>query len=92
MNLGVYLPIVLWQTFQFEVLRQLVITVPPSWVLAAQRFLILAGVIGSIVIMYRFGRARHATTLKSLQESVPHSLIAVLFSFLALKTMYEFFS
>ncbi|MGB9616439.1 MAG: 4Fe-4S binding protein, partial [Desulfomonilaceae bacterium] len=91
-NLGVYLPIVLWQTFQFEVLRQLVITVPPSWVLAAQRFLILAGVIGSIVIMYRFGRARHATPLKSLQESLPHSLIAVLFSFLALKTMYEFFS
>uniref|UniRef100_A0A7C4ESX0 Cyclic nucleotide-binding domain-containing protein n=1 Tax=Desulfomonile tiedjei TaxID=2358 RepID=A0A7C4ESX0_9BACT len=91
-NLGVYLPIVLWQTFQFELLRQLVITVPPSWVLAAQRFLIVAGAIGSMVIMYRFGRARHSSTLKSLQESFPHGLIAALFSFLALKTMYEFFS
>ncbi len=91
-NLGVYLPILLWQTFQFDVLRQLVITIPPMWILAAQRSLILAGMIGSIVIMYRFGRARHATAINSLQEFFPHCLITALFSFLVLRTTYEFFS
>ncbi len=91
-NLGVYIPIVLWQTFQFEPLRQLVIAVPPSWVLGAQRLLISAGLVGTIVIMYRFGRGRNSTVLKSLQESLPHCLVALLFYFLALKTVNDFFS
>lgn len=91
-NLGVYLPIILWQTFQFEPLRQLVITVPPSWIFVGQRIIISTGLIGTMVIMYRFGRVRHSTALNSLQEALPHCLTAILFFFAALKAMQDFFS
>jgi len=90
-NLGVYFPAILWQAFEFEIFRQLVITVPPSWVLLIQQLFIIAGLTGTLVIMYRLGRARQSTTIRALQEAVPHGLVAVFFAFLSMKVMRDFF-
>ncbi len=91
-NLGVFFPVILWQTFEFDIFRQLVITIPPSWVLRLQQLFIIAGLTGTLFIMYRLGRARQTTLIKSFQEFLPHTLVAILFGFILIKTMYEFFS
>lgn len=90
-NLGVFFPIILWQAFEFEIFRQLVITVPPLWVLRIQQLFIIVGLTGTLVIMYRLARARQSTVIKAIHEALPHALVALFFGFTLIKTMQEFF-
>jgi transcriptional regulator with AAA-type ATPase domain/ferredoxin len=90
-NLGVYLPILLWQTFHFEFLGQLVITVPPSWTLFFQQFLVCLGLLGSLVLSYRLSRAKQTDISKSLVEFLPHVLTASCFAFVLLNSIRYFF-
>ncbi|MCX5873741.1 MAG: sigma 54-interacting transcriptional regulator, partial [Deltaproteobacteria bacterium] len=58
-NLGVYFPIVLWQTFHFSIFERMVITVPPSWTFFVQQLFIFIGALGTLVISYRLSRGRN---------------------------------
>jgi len=91
-NLGVYFPIVLWQTFHFEIFRQLIITVPPAWTLFLQKTLVWVGLTGTVVIGYRLSRGKHDAAVKSLAESLPHAVVAIGFALLLIKTIGDFFS
>lgn len=77
-NMGVYFPIVLWQTFHFSIFERLVITVPPSWTLFAQQTLVLIGSLGTIVISYRLSKGKHPVRIsRRLIEVMPHILVAL---------------
>jgi len=90
-HLGVYFPIVLWQTFGFELFRQLVITVPPSWTFFFQQLLIWAGYIGSLVILFRLSRGRHTDLMKTGIEFLPHAIAATALHVVLLSAIHGFF-
>jgi transcriptional regulator with AAA-type ATPase domain/polyferredoxin len=84
-NLGVHFPMLLWQTFQFEIFRQLIITVPPEWTLFIQRLFVWIGLTGSIVMAYRLSRGKHDTSSRSsIREFLPHAIVAVCFALVLL--------
>ncbi|MBI5250924.1 MAG: sigma 54-interacting transcriptional regulator [Desulfomonile tiedjei] len=90
-NLGVHFPLVLWQMFQFEVFRQLVITVPPAWTLFFQETLIWIGVVGTLVVGYRLSRGRQTNLRDSLGEFLPHAIVALGFGVSLLRAIKDFF-
>ncbi len=90
-NVGVYLPIILWQTFKFEIFRQMVITVPPSLTHSLQEFLIWLGLVGSLVIGYRLGRGKQDRFVKACGEFLPHGVVTVCFGILVLHAVSVFF-
>lgn len=90
-NLGVYFPIVMWETFHFEIFRQLVITVPPEWTYFFQRLLVWAGLLGSLALSYRLSRAKNSDVFETLVEFLPHAVVIVFFGLAFLKTLGEFF-
>jgi hypothetical protein len=89
-NLGVYFPIMLWQMFQFDLFKQLVITVPPSVTLRIQEFFILLGVVGSLVITYRLSKGKNKSWGEMALEFVPHAIIIILFSYGAVSGIRQF--
>lgn len=90
-NLGVYFPIVLWQTFHFEIFQKMVITVPPDWTLFFQRLLIVLGLTGSGVMIYRLSLGRGLGPTKTLLEFGPHFAVAILFAASLAKSIQVFF-
>ncbi len=84
-NLGVYFPIMLSETFRFELFRQLVITVPPNITLLVQQFLLILGLIGSLVLAFRLSRGKHGDFRKSFLEFLPHGMV-ICFLFAGLMT------
>jgi len=91
-NLGVYFPIVLWQTFHFSIFERMVITVPPSWTLFAQQLLIFIGALGTLVISYRLSRGKRANlTAARLMELLPHLVVALLLTAVLLHSIQSFF-
>jgi len=90
-NLGVYFPILLWQTFQFEVFRQLVITVPPSLTLFFQQVLIIVGWVGSIVVALQLSRGKHRSVSKVCAEFLPHAAVACIFGYALMSIMRDSF-
>ncbi|MFA6224479.1 MAG: sigma 54-interacting transcriptional regulator [Desulfomonilaceae bacterium] len=90
-NLGVYFPIVLWQTFHFSVFERMVITVPPSWTLFIQQVLILIGSLGTMVITYRLGRGKESHFSSHLIEIIPHMAVAVILTITLLYAIESFF-
>lgn len=91
-NLGVYFPIMLWETFKFEIFRTLVVTIPPAWTQVMQQSLILLGVIGSLVIAFRLSRGRHTSLRSSFIEYVPHGMATIIFFAALSYAIREFFS
>lgn len=90
-NLGVYFPIVLWQTFQFEIFHKMVITIPPDWTLFFQRCLIAIGLTGSTVMIYRLSQGRGMGFSKTLTEFAPHFIVAILFAIAIAEAIRLFF-
>lgn len=90
-NLGVQLPILVSETFQFEIFRQLIITVPPWLTLFFQQALIWIGLVWSLLIMYRLGRADQDGFWNNLLGTLPHSLLAVTITLCLLETTKMFF-
>lgn len=86
-NLGVYFPIILWQTFQFEIFRQLVITVPLDWTFFLQRILVVLGIVGSVVVSFQLSRGKHRQFRTSLAEFLPHALVATIFGVLFMEAL-----
>ncbi len=90
-NLGVHFPILLWQTFQFEIFHQLIVTVPPGWTLFMQRSFVWIGLVGSIVMAYRLSRGRQNTFSKMVSEFLPHAAVAVCLALLLLRAIRLYF-
>ncbi len=90
-NLGVYFPIVLWQTFQFEIFQKMVVTVSPDWTLFFQRTLIALGLAGSGVMIYRLSLGRGMSQSRTLMEFAPHFAVAVLFAAALAESINQYF-
>jgi DNA-binding NtrC family response regulator/polyferredoxin len=90
-HVGVYFPIVLWQTFKFEVFRQMVITVPPAWTHLFQHALIWIGLAGSLVIAYRLSRGKYDSLVSATREFLPHWIVAICFAIVLLRSVDAFF-
>ncbi|MFH1112886.1 MAG: sigma 54-interacting transcriptional regulator [Pseudomonadota bacterium] len=90
-HVGVYLPIILWQTFKFEIFHQMVITVPPSLTHTLQNILIWLGIAGSLVIGYRLSRGKHDRLLPALGEFLPHGVTTICFGIAILRSVSAFF-
>jgi len=90
-NVGVYFPILLWQTFQFEIFHQLVVTVPPAWTQFFQRTLIWAGLAGSLVLAYRLSRGGKKPLLKAGAQFLPHAFVTLCFALILQTAIRNFF-
>jgi hypothetical protein len=90
-NLGVQLPILVSETFQFEIFRQLIITVPPWLTLFFQQALIWIGLGWSLLIMYRLGNADQERFWSALSGMLPHGVLAVIIALCLLETTKVFF-
>ncbi|MGO8822350.1 MAG: 4Fe-4S binding protein, partial [Desulfomonilaceae bacterium] len=91
-NMGVYFPIVLWQTFHFSIFERMVITVPPSWTLFAQQVLVFIGALGTIVISYRLSRGKNPKlTTRRFTEVLPHLAVAIILTAFLLHGIQSFF-
>jgi hypothetical protein len=90
-HVGVNFPIILWQTFKFEIFHQMVITVPPSLTHTLQEFLIWLGIAGSLVIGYRLSRGKHNRFLTACGEFLPHGVVVVCFGSVMLHAIRVFF-
>jgi len=90
-NLGVQLPILVSQNFDFEIFRKLVITVPPDFTRLAQQALVCAGCIGTLVVMYQSTRISGADLGKTLLGALPHAAMAVTLTVLILRAIGAFF-
>jgi polyferredoxin len=90
-NLGVRLPMLVSETFHFEILRQLVITVPLWLTALIQRLLIWTGLIWSILIMYRLGKVTEERTLRVVEGILPHVILAITIALILLNAFEVFF-
>ena len=90
-HVGVHFPIILWQTFRFEIFRQLVVTVSPSWTHICQHILIWLGLAGSLVIELRLSRGKHENLIDVLGEFLPHGVVTILFSLVLVYVVDVFF-
>jgi DNA-binding NtrC family response regulator/ferredoxin len=90
-NLGVQLPILVSETFQFEIFRQLIITVPPAVTLFIQQVLIWIGLLWSLMIMYRLGRSSHEKLFSALRGVLPHAALAIALAMILLDAFKAFF-
>jgi hypothetical protein len=90
-NLGVCFPIMLWETFRFEIFRQLVITVPPSLTFFIQKLLVGLGLIGTLVLVYRLSTGRRRQVPRSLIQFLPHGVAACVFAVLLVEAIQRYF-
>lgn len=90
-NLGVYLPILMWQAFQFELLRQMVITIPPSLTLLFQQILLFIGTLGTLAVAYRLSTGRNQDKKKAIAEFLPHALTSIVFAYILFRSIKDFF-
>jgi DNA-binding NtrC family response regulator/polyferredoxin len=90
-NLGVQLPILVSQTFQFEIFRQLIITVPPWLTHFFQEVLVWIGLGWSVLIMYRLGSTYQEGFWRSIFAMLPHGLLAVIIAECLLGAIKVFF-
>ncbi|MBI4961680.1 MAG: sigma 54-interacting transcriptional regulator [Desulfomonile tiedjei] len=90
-NLGVQLPILISETFQFEIFRQLIITVPPAVTLFIQQLLIWIGLLWSLMIIYRLGRSSHERLFPALEGMLPHAALCIGLAMTLLDAIKAFF-
>lgn len=90
-NLGVQLPILISENFHFEIFRQLIITVPPGVTHVLQQLLIWIGLLWSLSIMYKLGRASHDRFLPGLLGLLPHAALASILALCLLRAIGDFF-
>jgi hypothetical protein len=77
-NWGVQLPILVSNTFQFEIFKQLIITVPPDVTHFIQKILLWIGLAWSLMIIYKLGRSSDESFGRAIIGILPHSILACL--------------
>jgi transcriptional regulator with AAA-type ATPase domain/polyferredoxin len=90
-NLGVYFPIVLWQTFNFSIFERMVITVSPSWTFFIQQVFVLIGALGTIVIQCRLSHTKDSKLSEHLPEVLPHVVATIVLTAVLLYSIQLFF-
>ncbi len=90
-NLGVYFPIIMVETFKFEIFRPFIITVAPDITWKIQQLLLWLGIIGSLVLMFRLSRGKNTSMKDSLLEFLPHAVAATAFFVVLMYTIKGFF-
>ncbi len=86
-NLGVQLPILLSKNFDLAIFRQLIITVPPWVTFLVQKLVITAGLIWTLVLVYRFARAAQERLSAALLGALPHALAALVISWAVVRAI-----
>lgn len=76
-NLGVQLPILVSQNFDLALFRQLIITVSPEVTHLCQQVLVGVGLVWSLLIMYRLGRASAEGPVSGVAGMVPHAALTI---------------
>jgi DNA-binding NtrC family response regulator/polyferredoxin len=72
-------------------LRILVVEVPNHVVYWVQRFIIVAGLVGSLTIMYRIARDGHARTSSAIMATIPHAAFALMLTAALFEAFRSFF-
>lgn len=90
-NLGVQIPILVSRNFDFELLKSLIITVPPDVTQTVQETLIVLGLIWTVYVMYRIGAAITESRKNRLGIILPHVITAAVLAYVADVIMHGFF-
>ncbi|MFH0825410.1 MAG: cyclic nucleotide-binding domain-containing protein [Pseudomonadota bacterium] len=90
-NLGVQIPIQMSQMFDFDILKQLIIKVPPEWTHLVQTVLIWTGLFWTFFVVYRLGRASHDSFSQALPGMLPHFFTAFMLAFALDRAMTAYF-
>jgi len=90
-NLGVQLPILVSRMFDLEILKPLIITVPPDVTRAIQQTMIWLGLAWTLMVIYRLGRASAERFSTALAGLIPHAMLALVLAIVASKIMDLFF-
>lgn len=90
-NVGVQLPLLMSETFDFAIFRQLVIHVPASVTHLVQQTLIWIGLVWSTFLMYRLAVQNDPRLRDSLGGMLPHAVLAVVFTLMIQSTMSAYF-
>ncbi|MDQ7781632.1 MAG: sigma 54-interacting transcriptional regulator [Desulfomonilaceae bacterium] len=90
-HMGVHLPLILWQTFKFEIFHQMIVTVSPSFTHTLQNLLVWLGLSGTLVIGYRLSRGKQNRVVPALREFLPHGVVAVCFAVVVIHAVGQFF-
>jgi len=90
-NLGVQLPILVSQNFDLALFKQLIITVRPEITHLCQQILVGLGLVWSLFIMFRLGRASHESPLSGAIRVTPHAALAIGLAVVVLYALKESF-
>ncbi|MBM4328129.1 MAG: cyclic nucleotide-binding domain-containing protein [Deltaproteobacteria bacterium] len=90
-NLGVQLPILVSRMFDLEILKPLIITVPPHVTRAIQQTMVWLGFAWTLMVIYRLGRASTERFSTALAGLIPHTALALALAVLASRIMDIFF-
>jgi polyferredoxin/CRP-like cAMP-binding protein len=90
-HVGVQLPTLLSQNFDFEVFRQLVITAPTAVTQTVQQALLWCGLGWSLLVIYRLGRDKMTRSSRAILGSLPHAVLAVILSGVVMRIMHGHF-
>ena len=90
-NVGVQLPMLLSESFQFSVFRQLVIHVPVHITQGVQQVLIWIGAVWSILIIFGLARQDEKRLWESLGGMLPHVVLAVILAVTTQHAMSVYF-
>jgi len=90
-NLGVQLPILVSQNFDLALFKQLIITVRPEITHLCQQILVGLGLVWSLFIMFRLGRAGHESPLSGAIRVTPHAALAIGLAVVVLYALKESF-
>ncbi|MFC1833903.1 sigma 54-interacting transcriptional regulator [Thermodesulfobacteriota bacterium] len=84
-NLGVQLPILAGENFDFAILKRLVVTVPAGTTHFIQRLIVWVGLAWSLILIYRLGRGEQDGLADWLTAVLPHAVVAISLGMLVLR-------
>jgi transcriptional regulator with AAA-type ATPase domain/polyferredoxin len=91
-NLGVQLPILISQYFDFELLRSLVIVVPSGITQLVQKIVLWGGLAWTLVTIFLVGRGSAHGGSRNFSGMLPHAVLAVMLAIVVDYTLSQFFS
>jgi len=86
-HVGVQLPTLLSQNFDFSVFRGLVITTPPAITWAAQQALLWGGLGWSLLVIHRLGRDSAGRSSRTIVGCLPHAALAIIVAGVVMRVM-----
>jgi len=90
-TLGALLPVVIGHKLGLTAFQGLSLKVSPGTTIFIQQSLLLLGMGGSVLMMYRIGLASRAKVTQAVLGALPHAAEAVLLTVVVLKSMQSFF-